>query len=115
MSSIAAVDAFCVNVSPKTNWTFLRIRTDAGETGWGECSLNRWEPMLLAAVEMLRGELVGRSTQGACDALAIVPHSPGGIVMHAAKSAMEQAITDIEAQRAGVPLHALLCSRARDA
>src|SRR6476660_3126029 len=99
MSSIAQVEAFCVNVSPKTNWTFLRIGTDAGETGWGECSLNRWEPMLLAAVEMLRCDLGGRSTQSARDALAILLHSPGGTVLHAARSAAEQAITDIEAQR----------------
>jgi len=115
MSSIAQCEAFCVNVSPKTNWTFLRIGTDAGETGWGECSLNRWEPMLLAAVEMLRGDLVGRSTQSARDALAILLHSPGGTVLHAARSAAEQAITDIEAQRAGLPLHATLRNESRDA
>ncbi|MEP6944246.1 MAG: mandelate racemase/muconate lactonizing enzyme family protein [Betaproteobacteria bacterium] len=115
MSTIAAVEAFCVNVSPKTHWTFLRIRTDAGESGWGECSLNSWEPMLIAAVEMLRGDLVGRSTQTALGALAIVLHSPGGTVMHAARSAAEQAITDIEAQRAGRPLHAMLRAESRAA
>jgi L-alanine-DL-glutamate epimerase-like enolase superfamily enzyme len=41
MSKVAAVETLVVNVSPKTNWTFVAVTTDDGETGWGECSLNR--------------------------------------------------------------------------
>jgi len=48
MSRIAAIETVVVNVSPKTNWTFIAVRADSGVTGWGECSLNRWEPLLAA-------------------------------------------------------------------
>jgi galactonate dehydratase len=105
MSSIAAIEAVVVNVSPKTNWTFIAVRTDAGVTGWGECSLNRWEPLLTAYVEVLAQDIVGRDVSTAAEAIRYLPHSPGGLVAHAVRSALEQAITDISAQLAAQAIH----------
>lgn len=108
MSRIAVVEALAVNVSPKTNWTFVAVTTDDGQTGWGEASLNRWEAQLVASVDMLSRDVVGSTIDAAFDAVRYIPHSPGGLVMHAAKSAVEQALTDILAQRARCPVHALI-------
>ena len=115
MSNIAVVEPLVVNVSPKTNWTFVAITTDDGETGWGECSLNRWEPLLIASVGMLSRDIVGGEVDAAFDAVRYIPHSPGGLAMHAAKSAVEQALTDLRARQAGHPVHALLGGRGRGA
>jgi galactonate dehydratase len=108
MSKLAVIEPLVVNVSPKTNWTFVAVTTDVGETGWGECSLNRWEPLLVASVDMLSGDIAGCTLEAAFDAVRYIPHSPGGLAMHAAKSAIEQALTDILAQRARRPVHELI-------
>ena len=60
MPTIAALEAVVVNVSPKTNWTFVAVTTSDGATGWGECSLNGWEPLLVAQAQMLARDAVGR-------------------------------------------------------
>jgi len=108
MSKVSALEAVCVNVSPKTNWTFIRVDTDKGERGWGECSLNRWEPMLIAGAGMLRDDIVGKPVEQAFQTLNAIAHSPGGMVIHAVKSAVEQALCDIQAQREELPVHAWL-------
>src|SRR5258705_4389326 len=113
MSKVAAVETLVVNVSPKTNWTFVAVTTDDGETGWGECSLNRWEPLLVASVDMLSGDVCGHTLEAAFDAVRYVPHSPGGLAMHAAKSAVEQALTDLRAQHAALPIHAIIGASSR--
>ncbi len=115
MSKIAVVEPLVVNVSPKTNWTFVAVTTRDGHTGWGECSLNRWEPLLTASVEMLSRDIVGATFEAAFDAIRYLPHSPGGLVMHAAKSALEQALTDVLAQQSGLPIHEEIGGARRDA
>ena len=97
MSRIAAIEALVVNVSPKTNWTFISVTTDAGTTGWGECSLNRWEPLLTAYADILARDMTGRDVAAAVDGIRYLPHSPGGLVAHAVRSALEQALTDVSA------------------
>src|SRR5580704_13258477 len=105
MSRIAAIEAIVVNVSSKTNWTFVSVTTDAGATGWGECSLNRWEPLLTAYTEILAQDLVGRDVAATADRIRYIPHSPGGLVAHAVRSALEQALTDVSAQLAAQAIH----------
>ena len=114
MSRIAAIEAVVVNVSPKTNWTFLAVTTDAGVTGWGECSLNRWEPLLTAYTEIIARDLVGCEFVVATDGIRYLPHSPGGLVAHAVRSALQQAITDVAAQLAERPIHRLLGSLSKN-
>jgi galactonate dehydratase len=108
MSRIAAIEPFAVNVSSKTNWTFIALTTDAGITGWGECSVNRWEPLLTAYAELIARDLIGHDLAFAADSIRYVPHSPGGLVAHAVRSALEQAITDVLAQLAALAIHRLI-------
>ena len=104
MFLIAAIEAIVVNVSPKTNWTFIAVTTVSGVTGWGECSLNRWEPLLTAYAAILAPDFIGTDSAKAVEKIRHLPHSPGGLVAHAVRSALEQAITDILAQLAAQPI-----------
>ncbi len=104
MTAIAALEPVVVHVSPKTNWTFVAVTLTDGATGWGECSLNGWEPLLVAQVARLAREAVGRGVDDTADLVRYLPHSPGGLVAHAAGSAVEQALADLRARAAGVSL-----------
>lgn len=101
MTAIAALEPVVVNVSPKTNWTFVAVTLDDGATGWGECSLNGWEHLLVPQVHALARDAMGRDLDAVGELLRYVPHSPGGLIAHAAKSAFEQALVDLRATRAG--------------
>jgi galactonate dehydratase len=100
--------AVVVNVSPKTNWTFVSLTTDDGATGWGECSLNGWEPLLVAQSQMLAREAAGRTLEQVEELARYVPHLPGGLVAHAVRSAVEQATADLRAQALGASICAML-------
>lgn len=115
MRTIVALDAVVVNVSPRTNWTFVAITLDDGAVGWGECSLNGWEPLLVAQAQMLAREACGRSMADVGHLARYVPHSPGGLVAHAVRSAVEQALADVVARAAGVPIAQVLSPAPRAA
>ncbi|MBA3505519.1 MAG: mandelate racemase/muconate lactonizing enzyme family protein [Betaproteobacteria bacterium] len=108
MPAIATIEPIVVHVSSKTNWTFIGVTTDDGATGWGECSLNGWEPLLVAATEMLAQRCVGRTLDETVPLTCYLPHAPGGVVVQAVKSAVEQAVTDLCARASGVPVNVLL-------
>ncbi|HEY4375249.1 MAG TPA: mandelate racemase/muconate lactonizing enzyme family protein [Burkholderiales bacterium] len=117
---IAGLAARIFNVSPKTNWCLVEVESDDGLTGWGEASLNGWEPMLVAATAQRADELTGLELHEAQALLNPAPRSPGGLVANAVTSALQQALAAIEAesnaialwslygkqQRASVPLYA---------
>ena len=105
---ITALDFVGVAVTPKTNWCFLLLRTEAGITGLGECTLGNQEPLLAAEAARLAARVVGEPA-GARNQLArLLPHAPGGLVAQTVLSAFEQALWDVAAQEAGAPIHALL-------
>jgi len=108
VAAIASLEPVVVNVSPKTNWTFVAVTLSDGATGWGECSLNGWEPLLVAQAHMLAAEARGRDAADVGDLVRYLPHSPGGLVAHAVKSATEQALIDLRACAAGKPVAQLL-------
>ena len=101
MTTIANLEPVVVNVSPKTNWTFVAVTTADGATGWGECSLNGWEHLLVPHANLLARDAVGRDVDAAGDLVRYLPHSPGGLVAHAVKSAVEQALVNLRAMRSG--------------
>ena len=105
---IADIEALLVNASEKSNWSFIRITTDDGVTGIGEASLQGWESVQLAYLDKLKEDLLGKTLQQALPLLRAHPHSLGGLVANSIISALEQAVTDIRAKAAGVPIHALL-------
>ncbi|MFO1322783.1 MAG: mandelate racemase/muconate lactonizing enzyme family protein [Burkholderiales bacterium] len=115
MRTIAAVTPVVVNISPKTNWTFVEVAASDGATGWGECSLNGWEPLLVAQAQMLARDAVGRDVDAVGDLVAYLPHTPGGLVAHAVKSAVEQALTDLRARANGVSVATMLAASPRAA
>ena len=115
MATIASLEPVVVNVSPKTNWTFVAVTLADGATGWGECSLNGWEPLLVAQARMLAADARGRDVADVGDLVRYLPHSPGGLVAHAVKSAAEQALADLRARAAGKPVAHLLAGAPRGA
>lgn len=111
--TIAALELIIVNISPKTNWSFIAVTTEDGVTGWGECSLNGWEPLLIAQSEMLAHTARGRNIETPGNLISYLPHTPGGLVAHAVKSATEQALVDLRARRAGKSVAAFLTATPR--
>ena len=103
--SVAAVELCVVNVTERTNWSFVRVRTDAGVDGVGESSLNGYEPLLAACLDMLRPSLVGAPLDDSLPVLATFPHAPSGLVGHAVRSAVRQAFVDACAKAEGVPAY----------
>lgn len=96
-----------LHVSAKTNWSFIRIKTDSELTGWGECSLNGWEPLQREYTAQFAAAVTGVQIDSLADIAArcrLHLHSPGGLIEHSIKSASEQALLDVLAQSEGVPL-----------
>ena len=111
---IAAVEFRAVHVSAKTNWSFVRVRTEDGLTGVGEASLNGCEPLLAACLDLLRPRLLGAAPDDALPAVATYAHAPAGLVANAVRSALRQAFVDVRAKALGVPAWQLLGGRRRD-
>lgn len=110
---ITKLESLVINISSKTNWSFIRVTTDDGLTGIGEASLNGWEPLQVAYAGMLSERLRGKRVDEVGRELMVVPHAAGGLVAHSVNSATDVALTDLAAKRAGVPLHRLFGGPAR--
>ena len=111
---ITDIEPIIVHVSRRGDWVFLQVHTDIGLTGLGEASHSLNDALLLAAVNVFRERLIGRSPfqiEGIRQDLARLD---GGRVTHTALSAVEQALWDILGQRLGVPIHALLGGALRE-
>lgn len=98
-------------------WTFVKIETDDGLVGWGECSDNRnplgiagcvrdYEDLLLGQdprpIELRYWDLLRRSRQNL------------GGVSHKAIAGIELALWDIKAKALGVPVYELFGGPLRD-
>lgn len=105
---ITALDFLGTQVTPKTNWCFLLVRTDAGLTGLGECTLANQEGALAAEAAWLAAQVVGEEAAARNRLCQVLPHAPGGLVAQTVQSAFEAALWDIAGQAAGVPIHHLL-------
>ena len=96
-----------LHVSAKTNWSFVRVETDGGLAGWGECSLNGWEALQREYAAQFAATVTGTQIDSLADVAArcrLYLHSPGGLIEHSIRSASEQALLDVMAQSQGVPL-----------
>jgi galactonate dehydratase len=102
VASIASITPFVVNLSPKSNWFFVRVTNDAGVHGYGEGTLYGRETEQLAALESLKPIILGRPAQLVHMAM---PAGGGGLVASSVVSALEQAITDLRAREWGTPLY----------
>jgi galactonate dehydratase len=111
---IAAVEFLGVNVTPKTNWSFLLTRTADGCAGLGECTLANQDAGLAAEVGRLNALVSGEDARARNRLSRMLPHAPGGLVGHTVLSAFEQSLWDLAGQQAGQPIHALLGGALRD-
>ena len=105
---VERIEPLVLNVSAKTNWFFMRVTADNGLTGIGEASLNGFESAQTAYAIDYSAGLIGKRVDDILPQLHVYAHSPGGLIASSIVSALEQAVTDLRAQQASVPLHALL-------
>ena len=108
MTTIARIDSHVLHVSPKTNWWFLSVTDSSGAVGWGEGSLNGWEPMLDTVCQQWRSDWLGLNLDQAQQQVRAAPASPGGLVGNTVVSAFLQAVLGLQAQHAGCAPHSLL-------
>lgn len=111
---LVSIATHVLNVNARTNWTFVRVRFDDGSEGIGEASLNGWESLVVAYAADRGRALAGQDAAALPARLATYPHSPGGLVAHAVRSAIEQACCDAMARAAGVPVWQWLGGKRRD-
>ena len=105
---IAGLEFVGVAVTPRTNWCFLRVSTDDGRIGLGECTLANHEALLAAEAARLAARVTGQPAGDRNRLARLLPHAPGGLVAHTVLSAFEAALWDLAGQAAGQPIHALL-------
>ncbi|HZP37306.1 MAG TPA: mandelate racemase/muconate lactonizing enzyme family protein [Methylomirabilota bacterium] len=98
-------------------WTFVRVETDDGLVGWGECSDNRSPYAIAGAVRDLTPLLIGQDPRPVerlyWDMLRATRQNLGGVT-HKAMAGIELALWDIKARALGVPVYELFGGPLRD-
>ena len=98
-------------------WTFVRIETDDGLVGWGECSDNRSPYGIAGCVRDMAHLLVGQDPRPVerlyWDMLRATRQNLGGVT-HKAIAGIELALWDIKAKALGVPVYELFGGPLRD-
>lgn len=105
---IARLEPLILNVSAKTNWFFVRVTTDSGIQGVGEASLNGWEPLQEAFLRHIAADFEGQPVADIAKLTRVFAYAPHGLVGASVLSAIEQALSDVMGQSAGVPVYAWL-------
>jgi galactonate dehydratase len=108
---------FSKNLTGTRNWLFVKVMTDEGITGIGECS--GWPRVIRTAVEDLRGLLVGEDPTHMEKLwqkmqIAIMGHGMTGTVGAGAMTGIDMALWDIKGKALGVPVWNLLGGKLRD-
>jgi len=113
---ITRVETFVVDAGWRP-WQFVAVRTDAGITGYGECSDGRNPYGIVGAVRDFEPILVGRDPRPIemryWDLYRMARQSPGGIAAKAI-AGIELALWDIKAKALGVPVYELFGGPLRD-
>ena len=99
------------------NWLFVKIYTDEGITGVGECS--GWPRVIETAVQDLRSILIGENPQDIERLwqkmqVAIMGHGMTGVVGAGAMTGIDMALWDIKGKALGTPVWNLLGGKMRD-
>jgi galactonate dehydratase len=113
---ITGVDTFVVDAGWRP-WQFVAVRTDAGITGYGECSDGRNPYGVVATVSDFSAILVGKDPRPVemryQDMYRMARQSAGGIAAKAI-AGIELALWDIKAKALGVPVYELFGGPTRD-
>jgi galactonate dehydratase len=98
-------------------FSFLKITTDDGITGWSEYNEGYGSRGLTAVIRALGERLIGQDPRPferiAATLYAVTRQAPGGINQQAI-GAIENALVDIKAKALGVPVHALFGGPVRE-
>ena len=105
--AVARVELADVRVSARTVWRHVLLTDAEGHLGVGELSLDDAPADLADRTRAAGDRLLGPRDASAALA-ASISALDRGLVDATVHSALEQALTDLEAQAAGLPVHALL-------
>ena len=101
---ITNIETFIVDAGWRP-WTFVKVETDEGITGWGECSDGRAPHGVVGTITDLHSTLIGQDPRAFearfSDMLRSLRQSPGGIAAKAI-AGVECALVDIKAKALGI-------------
>jgi galactonate dehydratase len=108
--NIDKVEVFHANAGWRP-WSFVKITTDTGPTGWSECTDSHGSPKgISGVVEDLSPLLIGQDPRNigrlCWEMLSRTRQSPGSVVQKAI-GGIENALWDIKAKDLGVPVYDL--------
>jgi L-alanine-DL-glutamate epimerase-like enolase superfamily enzyme len=113
---ITGIETFVVDAGWRP-WQFVAVRTDAGITGYGECSDGRNPYGVVSTVHEFEAILVGRDPRPVemryWDMYRMTRQSPGGIAAKAI-AGIELALWDVKAKAFGVPVYELFGGPVRE-
>ena len=113
---IARVEAFLCDGGWRP-WTFVKVETDDGLVGWGECSDNHNPYGLVGCIRDYEHLLVGQDPRAIellyWDMLRASRSNLGGL-SHKAIAGIELALWDVKARALGVPVYELFGGPLRD-
>jgi len=100
----------------RNSWVFVKLSTDAGNTGWGEMLKDK-STTCAAGAHQVESYLIGKDPRNVVQHWqAIYRHAfyRGGAVLTAVVSGIDQALWDIKGKALGVPVYELLGGPTRD-
>ena len=116
---ITAVQPFLVDPGAAKNWLFVKVDTDVGISGWGECYTQSDRDQSIAAhVQQLGRYLLGRDPMNIKHFTHMAYHDfagkRGAMDFYSALSGLEQALWDIVGKRFDTPVYNLLGGACRE-
>src|SRR6266851_514384 len=116
---VSRVTPFLADLGGGKNLCFVKVETDGGPHGWGECYTQAdRDTSIVALVEAIGRYLVGRDARHITHFLHWAYHDwaakRGAMDFWSAVSGLEQALWDIAGKRHRVPVHELLGGPCRD-
>ncbi len=113
---ITNIETFIVDAGWRP-WTFVKVETDEGITGWGECSDGRTPRGVCGTIEDFKPVLIGSDPRAFemrfWDMYRVSRQSPGGIASKAI-AGVELALIDIKAKALGISVVELFGGPTRD-
>jgi galactonate dehydratase len=112
---ISDVQVFLVGAG--RTYVYVKVLTDQGIYGWGEAYSAGPDEATAATVRDFKSWLVGKDPRNVEYLWATMynfTRFPGGLVVNAAISGIEQALWDIAGKAAGLPVYMLLGGKCRD-
>jgi len=116
---VTHVKSLLVDPGSGKNWLFVKVDTDAGISGWGECYTQAdRDQAIVAHIQQLGRYLVGRDPCHIKHFTFMAYHDfagkRGAMDLYSAVSGLEQALWDIVGKRLNTPVYQLLGGACRE-